>query len=196
MSQEKRDRARRLRILFADDSLVARDSISEFLRSRDDVELCGACMNGRDAIEKALRDQPDVVLLDLQMPELSGLEAAQIFRSCMPETAVIMMSVHDHTEMRAACLSGGADAFVSKAMLVRQFDAAIEQALGAAGARLNQQARARAAASAEHVTTTFQIPDFRGSIRNRPAGAMETKGEDPGLALPLDKPDPSPRRVF
>ena len=186
----------RIRVVVADDSAVARQSISGFLHWREDIHLCAVCENGRTAIEQALRDQPDIVLLDLQMPVLSGLEAAQILRSCMPETGVIMMSVHDHPEVRAACLAGGADAFVPKSFLVRQFDAAMKVALHAVKKRAPVLTRERAAAGAEVGHDDFPTPVPRESFRNRPAGPMDSKGKDSGYALPLDKPAPSPRRVF
>lgn len=125
---------RRVRLLFADDSLVSRRSIVDFLQSRPRVDLFAVCENGRAAVEHALRDQPDVVLLDLQMPVMSGTEAAKIFRSCMPRTGIILTSLHDQPDVQAACLAAGADVFISKAKFAREFDAALERALIAAKA--------------------------------------------------------------
>lgn len=144
---ESGPRSGRLRMLVADDSPVARHSISGFLRGLDHVELCAICENGRTAVETALVDPPAVVLLDLQMPVMSGLEAAGILRSCLPETGVILMTIHDHPGVRAACLAGGADAFVPKARLARQFEAALDQALSAARARSRAVAHPQVEAS-------------------------------------------------
>jgi DNA-binding NarL/FixJ family response regulator len=182
-------------MLLAEDSHVARQSITSFLGTLEGIELSGACQDGRAAVEAALADPPDIALLDLQMPVMSGLEAAEVFRSCLPETAVIMMTVHDHPEVRMACLGGGADAFVPKSSLVRQFDAALEQALAAAAARVRGMARDRAVSGFQERLPFSPSPVTRGPGENDPAGAVDSKDEDRGLALPLDKSAPSLRRV-
>jgi DNA-binding NarL/FixJ family response regulator len=182
-------------MVFAEDSQVARQSITGFLGTLENIDLCGVCDNGRTAVETALISQPDVVLLDLQMPVMSGLEAAQVFRSCLPETAVIMMTVHDHPEVRAACLAGGADAFVSKSSLVRQFDVALDQALAAAATRARGLTRSRVVSGFEELLPFSPAPVTRAAGRKTPAGAVDSKDEDRGLALPLDKSAPSLRRV-
>ncbi|HEX9784804.1 MAG TPA: response regulator transcription factor [Opitutaceae bacterium] len=122
----------RIKVLLADDSPVTRQSISDYLKGLEDVELCGVCENGRTAVETALREQPDLMLLDMQMPVMGGLEAARIFRSCLPAMAIILMTIHDHPEIRAACMSSGADALISKAGLARDFRNLVATALQAA----------------------------------------------------------------
>ncbi|MBE2215745.1 MAG: response regulator transcription factor [Opitutaceae bacterium] len=112
---------RRVRLLVADDSLLARQAVLTYLRTLEHVEIITVCENGRLAVEAALRQEPDVVLLDLQMPVMSGLEAAEIFRNSMPQVGVILTSVHDHAEVREACLAGGADAFVGKGSIPDRF---------------------------------------------------------------------------
>lgn len=120
---------RRVRLLVADDSKVARDAVLAYLRTRAELEVFAVCENGRLAVETALRQEPDVVLLDLQMPVMSGLEAAEIFRNCMPHVGVILTSMHDRLEVREACLAGGADAFIGKESLPEHFPAVLDRVL-------------------------------------------------------------------
>lgn len=124
-------RARRVRLLVADDSLIARQAVVAYLHALPGIEIRAVCENGRSAVEAALRDEPDVVLLDLQMPGMSGLEAAEIFRNSMPHVGVILTSTHDHAEVRATCLAAGADAFVGKAALPAEFPATLAAVLEA-----------------------------------------------------------------
>lgn len=121
----------RLRVILADDSLLARRTISHFLQGLEHVELCAVCEDGHKAVEAALRHQPDLAILDMQMPVLGGMEAARIFRSSLPAMAIIMMSLHDQPEIRAACLNSGADAFVAKSALTKTFDKVVATALDA-----------------------------------------------------------------
>ncbi len=111
---------RKVRLLVADDSRAARHSVVTYLRTLEMLEVCAECQNGLEAVESALRREPDLVLLDLQMPVMSGLEAAEIFRNSMPHVGVIVTSTHDRLEVREACLAGGADAFIGKDVLTAE----------------------------------------------------------------------------
>jgi len=117
---------RKVRVLIADDSWLARQAIVAHLRTLDDVDVYAVCENGRLAVETALRQEPDVVLLDLQMPVMGGLEATEIFRNSMPQVGVILTSVHDHLEVRETCLAGGADAFIGKGSIPAHFASVLE----------------------------------------------------------------------
>lgn len=120
---------RRVRLLVADDSLIARQSVVAFLRTLEHLDIYAVCENGRLAVEAALRSEPDVVLLDLQMPVMSGLEAGEIFRNSMPQVGVILTSVHDHAEVRETCLAGGADAFIGKGSIPTHFPSVLAAVL-------------------------------------------------------------------
>jgi DNA-binding NarL/FixJ family response regulator len=120
---------RRVRLLVADDSLLARQAVVAHLRTLEHVDVQAVCENGRLAVEAALRQEPDVVLLDLQMPVMSGLEAAEIFRNSMPQVGVILTSLHDHAEVRETCLAGGADAFLGKTTIPTHFAAVLDSVL-------------------------------------------------------------------
>jgi DNA-binding NarL/FixJ family response regulator len=113
----------------ADDSLLARQAVLAHLRTLEHVDILAVCENGHLAVEAALRREPDVVLLDLQMPVMSGLEAAEILRNSMPHVGVILTSLRDHIEVREACLAGGADAFIGKTAIPTHFAAVLTAVL-------------------------------------------------------------------
>lgn len=123
--------SRAVRLLVADDCPAARRTTLTYLRTLPEVIIQAACENGRVAVETALRDEPDVVLLDLQMPVMSGLEATEIFCNSLPHVGVIVISMQDQIGVREACLAGGADAFIHKDALTTQFPSVLAAVIAA-----------------------------------------------------------------
>jgi DNA-binding NarL/FixJ family response regulator len=116
----------RLHILVADDHEVVRKGIRTLLESRPEWEICGEACTGRDAIAKAVRLKPDVVLLDITMPGLSGLEAIpEILRAC-PHTKVLVLTMHDSGRMASRVLAAGASGLVLKSDAARDLILALE----------------------------------------------------------------------
>ncbi len=87
-------------------------------------EVCGEALNGRDAIEKVVDLEPDVVILDLTMPVLNGFEAAKAIREVAPRAKIVFFSIHD-TPTTARVV--GADAFVAKSSAARDLPATLER---------------------------------------------------------------------
>lgn len=83
-----------VRILVADDSDIMRRSIRSLLENHDDWQVCEEACNGREAVVKADQSVPDVVLLDFDMPEMNGLEAARQIRQHFPTLPILMVSLH------------------------------------------------------------------------------------------------------
>lgn len=107
-------RVRNIRTLVVDDSPVARHSICSFLRMLPEVKVVGTAGDGLEAIALAMTLQPDLVLLDLQMPAMNGLEAAAHLRRTLPCAHLVMVTVHDTPGVRQACRESGAQGFVAK----------------------------------------------------------------------------------
>ncbi|HSP67295.1 MAG TPA: response regulator transcription factor, partial [Bryobacteraceae bacterium] len=78
-----------IRVLCADDHPLVRKGIASILANEPDVELVGEAGNGREAVEQFRKLQPDVVLMDLRMPEMNGIDATRLIRSEVPEAKII-----------------------------------------------------------------------------------------------------------
>ena len=82
-------------ILIADDSDVVRRAVCEAFALESDFEVCGEAHDGHDAIEKAQRLHPDLIILDLSMPVMNGLDAARALRDLMPSVPIILFTLYD-----------------------------------------------------------------------------------------------------
>lgn len=95
----------------------------------NDYEILGTAENGHDACEAVLDLQPEIVLLDITMPIMDGLQAAQRLRQAGCQVKIILLSVYDDPDFIAAAFSSGADCYVAKARLGTDLDTAIRIAL-------------------------------------------------------------------
>lgn len=105
---------KKLRILICDDHALFREGIKATLRQNPAIEVVGESENGRIAVEEAKRLQPDVVLMDISMPELNGLEATLRIKELSEKIKVIIMTMYDDEEVIARCLTAGASGYVLK----------------------------------------------------------------------------------
>lgn len=109
----------RLRVLVVDDHELVRGGIAAILR--DGWEVCGEAGNGIEAIEKARDLLPDIVLLDVSMPIMSGTRAAKAIRAVAPETKIVFLSMHDSPTVGEMVKMAGADGFISKHCHAKEF---------------------------------------------------------------------------
>ena len=117
---------RSLSILIADDHEVVRRGIRSLLEARPEWKICGEAATGRETIDKAKKLRPDLVLLDLTMPELDGLEAIpQILHVC-PDTKILVLTMHDSGEMATRVLAAGASGLVLKSDAGRDLVLAVQ----------------------------------------------------------------------
>lgn len=115
----------KLRILIADDHEIVRRGMRSFFKAQPDWEVCGEASNGREAVELVLKIKPDIVVLDITMPELNGLEATlQIKQSC-PETEVLVFTGLESEVLIHQLFVAGARAFVLKQDVAGQIVPAI-----------------------------------------------------------------------
>lgn len=101
-------------MLVVDDSAPVRRSLASLVDAHHRLEVVGTAENGRDALDKVEELDPDLVLMDLQMPEMNGLDATAAIRDRHPEVQVIVVTTHDGPHVRAACERAGAEGFVTK----------------------------------------------------------------------------------
>ena len=115
-----------LRILIADDHEVARRGIRSLLESHPGWEVCAEAKDGRDAVELATSTKPDLVLLDIGMPNLNGLEAARQILATSPNAAILILTMHDSDNVIREVLRAGARGFLLKSDAGRDLVAAVE----------------------------------------------------------------------
>jgi len=101
-------------VLIADDSAFVRQRLGELFNDEPDFEVCAKAENGRKAIEQAQNAHPDLILLDLSMPVMNGLDAARALKRLMPEVPIVMFSAYSDSFTEKEARSAGVSALVSK----------------------------------------------------------------------------------
>lgn len=104
-----------IRVLLADDHTIVRSGVRMLLRSEADIEVVGEAENGREAIQMAINLQPDIVVMDIAMPEIDGLEATRQIKASCPNTNVLVLTMHRTDEYFFEMLRAGASGYVLKA---------------------------------------------------------------------------------
>ncbi len=115
-----------VRILVADDHPVVRHGLRTLLGSRQEWEIIDEAEDGIEAVEKADRLQPDVILLDVSMPGMDGLEACRRIRRIVPKAEVLIVTQHDSPQMMREAVRAGARGYVVKSDAARDLLAAVD----------------------------------------------------------------------
>ncbi|HZQ23881.1 MAG TPA: response regulator transcription factor [Terriglobales bacterium] len=115
-----------LRILVADDHEVVRHGVKALLEGHAGWEVCAEAADGRDAVDKALHLKPDVVILDIGMPNLNGLEATRQILRNLPQARVLILTMHESEQVVREVLEAGARGFLLKSDAGRDLIAAVE----------------------------------------------------------------------
>ncbi len=131
-----------LRILIVDDYETVRGGVRSLLSSRRDWVVCGEAGDGLEAVEKAKSLRPDVVLMDISMPRMNGVEATRIIRREVPESKVIIVSQNDPTVVSRQAAEIGAGGYVNKADLARDLLPAVECVVADRGGEKTESVRA------------------------------------------------------
>ena len=104
----------RIDVLLVDDHAVLRDGLRHLLECHEDIHVVGAVSDGLEAIRHAEELQPDIVVMDISMPNLNGIEATRLISECAPEAGVVILSMHSSPDVIHRALSAGARGFVLK----------------------------------------------------------------------------------
>jgi DNA-binding NarL/FixJ family response regulator len=107
-------RSRRIRIILVDDHPVVRQGLRKILSTFEQIAIEGEAGSGREAIELARELRPDVVVMDISMPEMSGIEATSILRRDLPEIKVLALSMHENASYVKQALRAGARGYILK----------------------------------------------------------------------------------
>ena len=167
-----------IRILSVDDHPLVREGITALIRRQTDMELIAEASNGLEAIEQFRMHRPDVTLMDLQMPEMSGIDALSAIRGEFPEARIIVLTSYAGDVQVSRALKSGARAYLLKDMLRKELLETI-RAVHAGQKRLSSEA---AAGIAEHCTDDTLTPRETDVLRLIAAGnANKEIGSQLGL---------------
>jgi DNA-binding NarL/FixJ family response regulator len=117
------------RILVADDHALMRRGMRDLLATQDGWQVCGEAANGREAVEMAIQQEPDIVVLDLSMPQLNGLEAARQILERVPQIEILIFTMHETEELLREVLASGARGCVLKTDMENHLVAAVQALL-------------------------------------------------------------------
>lgn len=117
-----------MRLLIVDDHEVVRRGVRSLLLDQPGYEVCGEAVNGQEALEKARELKPDVIVMDVSMPKLNGLEATSLIRSNLPECEIVLLTQHEAQETARQALKAGARGYVIKSSMARDLISAVERA--------------------------------------------------------------------
>jgi DNA-binding NarL/FixJ family response regulator len=118
-----------IRILVADDHEIVRQGLRALVESQPGWEVVGEAVDGREAVDKAKRLSPDIVVLDVSMPNLNGLEATRQIRKALPDTEVLVLTMHDSEPLVREVLEAGARGYVLKSDAGRELVTALQAVL-------------------------------------------------------------------
>ncbi|MEH6836390.1 MULTISPECIES: response regulator transcription factor [Falsihalocynthiibacter] len=141
------------RVLIVDDHPMVAEGIQSILETYDDITVVGCLSNGREVIEKIDEFSPDVILLDLNMPEVNGLSATEILLETHPNTRILILSMHDTPEYISTALSAGAKGYILKDVPTEEIKVAIDTVMAG-----NQYLCPGATSSIEPKTTDGRVP--------------------------------------
>jgi PAS domain S-box-containing protein len=125
------EKAGGLRVLLVDDHLLVRQGLESILRGYEDLIIVGEAADGEEAVDRAHQLHPDVVVMDVNMPRMDGIEATRRIKQTLPATAVIGLSVNLNTHVERAMRDAGAAAYLTKETAVEDLHAVIHEVLHA-----------------------------------------------------------------
>jgi DNA-binding NarL/FixJ family response regulator len=143
-----------IRVLAVDDHPLLRQGIAALIGSEEDMELVGEASNGREALDLFRKYQPDITLMDLQMPEMNGIDAIGAIRGEFPDARIIVLTTHPGDVQVSRALKAGARGYLLKGMLRKELLETV-RAVHAGQKRLSGEA---AAEIAEHVADNSLTP--------------------------------------
>jgi len=143
-----------IRVLSVDDHPLLRDGVAALIGNQTDMVLIAEASNGREALEQFRRHRPDVTLMDLQMPDMSGIDAMSAIRGEFPDARIIVLTTHAGDVLVARALKAGAQAYLLKGLLRKELLETI-RAVHAGQKRVSPEI---AAEIAEHATDDALTP--------------------------------------
>ncbi|HYK73604.1 MAG TPA: response regulator transcription factor, partial [Pseudoneobacillus sp.] len=103
-----------IKLMLVDDHAVLRDGLKNILGMEEDMEVVGEAVSGKDALEKLEGFQPDVILMDINIPDKNGIEVTGLIKKSSPHIKILVLTMHDHDEYFMAAIREGADGYLLK----------------------------------------------------------------------------------
>jgi DNA-binding NarL/FixJ family response regulator len=164
-----------IRILLADDHTVLRESLSAVLRASGDCMVVGEAGDGVEAIERALALRPDVAVVDISMPRLSGIEVTRRIVTQLPRTRVLVLTMHDEEEYILHMIRAGAAGYLVKRAATSELLAAV-RAIAAGGVHFGAHAAKALALQVQHPEVMSDDPYGALSPREREVMHLVVEG--------------------
>lgn len=123
------DEQRKLRVLVCDDHDLIRQALRAVINDEPDMEVVGEAADGEQAVTLACDLEPDAIVMDIQMPKLSGIEATRRIKAVLPNTTIIVLTIHDSNEYILRILKAGAAAYLTKGIISKEIPVAIRTAI-------------------------------------------------------------------
>jgi DNA-binding NarL/FixJ family response regulator len=121
--------AKPIRIMIADDHTIVRQGLARLLNDQPDLKVVGQAVNGRQAVDKTLELKPDIVIMDIAMPQMSGIEAAKRIRKKLPKAKVLILSMYSHEHYIHDLFETGVSGYLLKDSSGRDIIQAIHAAM-------------------------------------------------------------------
>jgi NarL family two-component system response regulator LiaR len=115
----------KIRVMLAEDHVVVREGTREIIQHEDDMEVVGEAGDGEEAVVLAPRVKPDVIIMDVNMPKLNGIEATKQIKAIMPKVAVLVLTAYDNDQYVSALLEAGAAGYLLKNIKGRELIEAV-----------------------------------------------------------------------
>lgn len=164
-----------LRVLIADDHVLVRESLVSLLQSDGDVQVVAQASDGVETVEKAIATRPDVVVTDISMPRLGGIEVVRRLHEALPETRVLVLTMHQEDEYVLQAVRAGASGYLVKDSASAELVAAV-RSLHAGRGYFGPQASRALAEQLQHPDRTVDDPYGRLTAREREVFHLVVEG--------------------
>lgn len=164
-----------MRVLIADDHTMVRESLVRLLEAGGDVEVVAQAADGLEAVEKAEQTRPDIVVTDLAMPRLGGLEVIRRLRQKLPDTRVLVLTMHQEDEYVLQAVRAGASGYLVKDSASAELLAAV-RSLHAGRGHFGPQASKALAQQLQHPGRSAEDPYGRLTTREREVFHLVAEG--------------------
>ncbi len=155
-----------IKVLLVDDHNVVRSGLATFLNAYEDLELVGEAKNGREALDHCRKEKPDVILMDLMMPEMDGIAATRAILAEHPEIKIIAMTSFEDEELVQGVLAAGAISYLLKNVTSDELSKAIRDAVSGRSTLAPEAARVLINATRPMGQPTYGLTEREGDVLN------------------------------